>query len=65
MTEHENVAFIIGSAIGALIEAMGMLSANLERHANGEANAYPDTAFLNLMKDRGLEYNSLMLQLRR
>lgn len=63
MGDEQNVAYIIGMAAGALIEAMGMMSENQQRIAAGQALAYKDIDFNALMEERGLHHNALIGQL--
>ena len=49
----------ITCAIGAFIEAMGMMSENLQRVHLGQSIAYPEEAFNKLMEERGLHHNGI------
>lgn len=44
----------------ALIEAMGMMSENIERANRGESLAYTEEAFNKVVMNNGIDYNSVM-----
>ena len=60
MNESQEAAYIMGMAVGGLIEAFGMMSDNMQRHYKGEAMAYDEKAFYKLMEDRGLHNNAIV-----
>ena len=47
-------------ASAALIEAMGMMSENIERANRGESLAYTKEAFNKVVMNNGIDYNSVM-----
>ena len=44
----------------ALIEAMGMMSENIERANRGESLAYTEDHFMKLIQDNGITYNDVI-----
>ena len=59
----QNCAFVFGSGVGAMVEALGMMSANLEAHKRGEAIPYPEQHFTDLIAERGLDFYTLRKQI--
>ena len=53
-------AKLIANSSAALIEAMGMMSENIERANRGESLAYTEEAFNKLVMNNGIDYNSVM-----
>lgn len=53
-------AKLIANSSAALIEAMGMMSENIERANRGESLAYTEEAFNKVVKDNGIDYNSVI-----
>ena len=53
-------AKLIANSSAALIEAMGMMSENIERANRGESLAYTEEAFNKVIMDNGIDYNSVM-----
>lgn len=53
-------AKLIANSSAALIEAMGMMSENIERANRGESLAYTDEAFNKVVMNNGIDYNSVM-----
>lgn len=53
-------AKLIANSSAALIEAMGMMSENIERANRGESLAYTEEAFNKVVMDNGIDYNSVM-----
>ena len=53
-------AKLIANSSAALIEAMGMMSENIERANRGESLAYTEEAFNKVVRDNGIDYNSVM-----
>ena len=49
MTDEQKAAFIQGQAACAMIECQGMLAANKERESRGEALAYNQKSFQNII----------------
>lgn len=54
------VAKLIANSSAALIEAMGMMSENIERANRGESLAYTEEAFNKVVMNNGIDYNSVM-----
>ncbi len=48
----------------ALIEALGMISLNMQRQSLGQAMAYEDVAFKSLIDKYGIHHNAVMEALR-
>lgn len=53
-------AKLIANSSAALIEAMGMMSENIERANRGESLAYTEEAFNKVVMNNGINYNSVM-----
>ena len=53
-------AKLIANSSAALIEAMGMMSENIERANRGESLEYPEEAFNKVVMNNGIDYNSVM-----
>lgn len=53
-------AKLIANSSAALIEAMGMMSENIERANRGESLAYTKEAFNKVVINNGIDYNSVM-----
>ena len=58
--EAQKMVYVIGMAVGGLIEAMGMHAENQDRLSHGLSIAYTDEAFDKVRLDNGLHHNSLM-----
>ena len=53
-------AKLIANSSAALIDAMGMMSENIERANRGESLAYTEEAFNKVVMNNGIDYNSVM-----
>ena len=53
-------AKLIANSSAALIEAMGMMSENIEIANRGENLAYTEEAFNKVVMNNGIDYNSVM-----
>lgn len=53
-------AQLIANSSAALIEAMGMISENIERANRGESLAYTEDHFMKLIQDNGITYNDVI-----
>lgn len=53
-------AQLIVNSSAALIEAMGMMSDNIERVKRGESLAYTEDSFMKLIQDNGITYNDVI-----
>lgn len=53
-------AKLIANSSAALIEAMGMMSENIERANRGESLAYTEEPFNKVVMNNGIDYNSVM-----
>ena len=53
-------AQLIVNSSAALIEAMGMMSDNIERVKRGESLAYTEDQFMKLIQDNGITYNDVI-----
>lgn len=53
-------AKLIANSSAALIEAMGMMSENIERANRGEFLAYTEDQFMRLIQDNGITYNDVI-----
>lgn len=53
-------AKLIANSSAALIQAMGMMSENIERANRGESLAYTEDQFMKLIQDNGITYNDVI-----
>lgn len=53
-------AKLIANSSAALIQAIGMMSENIERANRGESLAYTEEAFNKVVMNNGIDYNSVM-----
>ena len=58
MTAEERAAFIISQSVVAMIEAMGMVAENDVRKHRGEAMAYDEYSFQQLIERSGIHHNA-------
>lgn len=58
--EIMKAAQLVANSSAALIEAMGMMSENIERANRGESLAYTEEAFNKVVEDNGIDYNSVI-----
>jgi len=64
MTANEKAALINARAAAALAEILGMMSDNMQRAFLGQAMAYPESAFLEVVEECGIGHNAIMDVLR-
>lgn len=60
MTDNQKAAYVMGESVAALIEALGMMSENLQRMQRGESLAYNDEAFTKLLNEHCICHNSTL-----
>mgnify|MGYP000174635675 FL=1 len=53
-------AQLIANSSAALIQAMGMMSENIERANRGESLAYTEDHFMKLIQDNRITYNNVI-----
>lgn len=58
--EIMKAAQLIANSSAALIEAMGMMSENIERANKGESLAYTEDHFMKVIQDNGITYNNVI-----
>ena len=58
MTPEQSAAFVFSQAASALIEAIGMMSENMQRQQNGHSIAYDLPAFLAVVTSYGIDSNT-------
>lgn len=58
--EIMKAAQLIANSSAALIEAMGMMSENIERANRGESLAYTEDHFMKVIQDNGITYNDVI-----
>lgn len=58
--EIMKAAQLIANSSAALIEAMGMMSENIERANRGESLAYTEDSFMKLIQDNRITYNDVI-----
>ncbi len=60
MTPEQQAAYIQTQASAALIEAMGMMSENLQRIQRNESIAYPEGSFQDVILRYGIHHNGVI-----
>lgn len=60
MTPEQKAAFVMAQSTAALIEALGMMSLNMQRAQRGETIAYEERSFEQLIEQYGLGHNTLV-----
>jgi hypothetical protein len=58
MNENQRAALVFSQACSALIEALGMLSENMQRQTLQQSIAYNKDAFDRLISDHGIDWNA-------
>ncbi len=58
--EARELDYGITMAAQALVEALGMLSENLQRMHRGESMAYTEISFNNLINKHGIHHNAVI-----
>ena len=58
--EIMKAAQLIANSSAALIQAIGMMSENIERANRGESLAYTEDQFMKLIQDNGITYNDVI-----
>lgn len=58
--EIMKAAQLIANSSAALIEAMGMMSENIERANRGESLAYTEDHFMKVIQDNRITYNNVI-----
>lgn len=53
-------AQLIANSSAVLIQAMGMMSENIERANREESLAYTEDSFMKLIQDNGITYNDII-----
>jgi len=57
MTPEQQAAYVFSQSTSALIEALGMLSENLDRARRSESPAWCNEVFNNLIDKYGISHN--------
>lgn len=60
MTEEQRAAYVISQSVCCMVEAMGMVSMNMQGSHRGEAIAYIDEHFTALIDKWGIHHNGVM-----
>ena len=60
MNENQKAAMLMARASAALIEALGMMSENMQRESLGQSMAYDADAFHALLSEFGIDHNSIV-----
>ena len=60
MDSNQQAAYVMAQSASALIEAMGMLSENMQRVKNGESLAWNDDEFNSLITKYGIGHNDVL-----
>ena len=60
MTPEQQAAYVFAQSVSALIEAMGMLSDNLDRARKGESPGWYNEEFNNLIDKYGISHNAVL-----
>ena len=64
MDENARAAFIVSQSAAAMVEALGMMSENLQRVHRGDSIAYAELAFMEVISRNGIGWNQAMEYLR-
>ncbi len=59
MTPEQQAAYVFAQSVSALIEALGMLSENLDRARRDESPAWYNDEFNNLIDKYGIHHNAM------
>lgn len=57
MTPEQKAAYVQAQAACAIIEALGMMSENLQRVHRGESMAYDEKSFCDVILRNGIHHN--------
>ena len=60
MTPEQQAAYVFAQSVSALIEAMGMISDNMDRARKGESQAWYNEEFNNLIDKYGISHNAVL-----
>jgi len=60
MTPEQQAAYVFAQSVSALIEAMGMISDNMDRARKGESQAWDNEEFNNLIVKYGIHHNAVI-----
>ena len=60
MIPEQQAAYVFSQSASALIEAMGMISENMDRARKGETQAWHDSEFNNLIDKYGIHHNAVL-----
>ncbi len=63
--DARQLSYDITVATGAFIEALGMMSENLQRLHRGESITYTEISFTNLIERTGMHHNSVVMRWRK
>jgi hypothetical protein len=64
MTENERAAYLSAQVACAMIEALGMMSENMQRQHRGESMAYTEEAFTRLQEQYPIGHNAALTWLK-
>lgn len=62
MTDAQAAAYVFSMAVQALARIEGMKAANMERERRGEALAYPESAFVEIIEECGIHHNAMITE---
>ena len=60
MTPEQQAAYVFAQSVSALIEAMGMISDNMDRARKGESQAWDNEEFNNLIVKYGIHHSAVI-----
>lgn len=60
MTPEQEAAYVISQSVCALVEALGMMSENMQRVHRNESLIYVDIAFFDLITRYGIHPNAVL-----
>jgi len=63
MTDEQKAAYIFSQSVCALVEALGMMSDNMQRQMQGYSMAYDSIAFQQLLEKYGVHHNAVVSSL--
>ncbi len=60
MTPEQQAAYVFAQSVSALIEALGMISDNLDRARKDESQAWHNEEFNHLIEKYGIHHNAVL-----
>lgn len=63
MDDTQRAMLLFSQSVCALVDALGKMSENMARQHRGEAMAYPDSAFYDVITRYGIHWNQAIATL--